>query len=217
MGGTKTKKTWHAIICAQQKSMDWTRIGRNRRWSDIDKNILQKTCGESGESETNLGGAPLCADHGGRPADLKGGESIDSAWWAEDVKLLNEAPSYSFRRAKRWLQIGDDDNNVAVDRFGFLPIAKVFLVQWVKSGYDFSIRKPFLYDLCSTRSEAICPRTSKLACWQVQLWTASKVGRRAAGSATASIEASLLAGDIIHPPAQMVLFMLADELCRPPA
>jgi hypothetical protein len=132
MGGTKTKKTWHAIICAQQKSMDWTRIGRNRRWSDIDKNILQKTCGESGESETNLGGAPLCADHGGRPADLKGGESIDSAWWAEDVKLLNEAPSYSFRRAKRWLQIGDDDNNVAVDRFGFLPIAKLwFLVHWV--------------------------------------------------------------------------------------
>jgi hypothetical protein len=28
-----------------------------------------------------------------------------------------------------------------------------------------------------------------------------------AGTATANIEASLLAGDIIHPPAQMVLFM----------
>jgi hypothetical protein len=61
----------------------------------------------------------------------------------------------------------------------------------------------------------ICPGTNKLACWQVQLSTASKVGRRGAGTATASVEASLLAGDIIHPSAQMVPFMLADELCRP--
>jgi hypothetical protein len=68
-----------------------------------------------------------------------------------------------------------------------------------------------------TRSEMICPGTSKLACWRVQLSTASKVGRRGAGTATASIEASLLAGNINHPPAQMVPFMLADELCRPPA
>jgi hypothetical protein len=55
-----------------------------------------------------------------------------------------------------------------------------------------------------TRPEVICPGTSKLACWRVQLSTASKVGRRGAGTATTSIEASLLAGDIIHPPAQMV-------------
>jgi hypothetical protein len=68
-----------------------------------------------------------------------------------------------------------------------------------------------------TRPETICPGTGKLACWRVQLSTASKVGRRGAGIATASIEASLLAGDIIHLPAQMVPFMLADELCRLPA
>jgi hypothetical protein len=29
-----------------------------------------------------------------------------------------------------------------------------------------------------TRPETICPGTSKLACWRVQLSTASKVGRR---------------------------------------
>jgi hypothetical protein len=69
----------------------------------------------------------------------------------------------------------------------------------------------------STRPEMICPGSSKLACWRVQLSTASKVGRWGAGPATASTEASLLAGDISHPPAQMVPFMLADELCRPPA
>jgi hypothetical protein len=40
---------------------------------------------------------------------------------------------------------------------------------------------------------------------------------RGAGTATASIEASLLAGDISDPPAKMLPFMLADELCRPPA
>jgi hypothetical protein len=68
-----------------------------------------------------------------------------------------------------------------------------------------------------TGPETICPGTSKLAYWRVQLSTATKVGRRGAGSATASIEASLLAGDISHPPAQMIPFMLADELCRPPA
>jgi hypothetical protein len=68
-----------------------------------------------------------------------------------------------------------------------------------------------------TRLETICPGTSKLSCWRVQLSTASKVGRRGAGSATANIEASLLAGDISHPPAQMVPFVLADKLCRPPA
>jgi hypothetical protein len=51
----------------------------------------------------------------------------------------------------------------------------------------------------------------------VQLSTVSKVGHRGAGTATANIEASLLAGDISHLPAQMVPFMLADELCRPPA
>jgi hypothetical protein len=68
-----------------------------------------------------------------------------------------------------------------------------------------------------TRLETICPGTSKIACWRVQLSTASKVGCRGAGTATASIEASLLVGDISHPPAQMVPFMLADELCRPPA
>jgi hypothetical protein len=67
-----------------------------------------------------------------------------------------------------------------------------------------------------TMPETICPSTSKLACWRVQLSTTRKVGRRGAGTATASIEASLLAGDISHPPAQMVPFMLADELCRPP-
>jgi hypothetical protein len=49
------------------------------------------------------------------------------------------------------------------------------------------------------------------------LATASTVGRSGAGLATASIEASLLADDISHPPAQMVPFMLAGELCRPPA
>jgi hypothetical protein len=53
-----------------------------------------------------------------------------------------------------------------------------------------------------TRPETICPRTSKLACWRVQLSIASKVGRRGAGPATASIEASLLAGDISYPLAQ---------------
>jgi hypothetical protein len=74
-----------------------------------------------------------------------------------------------------------------------------------------------LFSPTTTRPETICPGTRKLACWRVQLSTASKVGHRGAGTATASIEASLLAGDIIHPPAQMVLFMLADELCRPPA
>jgi hypothetical protein len=68
-----------------------------------------------------------------------------------------------------------------------------------------------------TGPETICPGTSKLACWRVQLSTASKVGRRGAGTATTSIEASLLAGDISDPPAKMVPFMLADELCRPPA
>jgi hypothetical protein len=68
-----------------------------------------------------------------------------------------------------------------------------------------------------TGSETICPDTSKLACWRVQLSTASKVGRRGAGTATASIEASLLADDISYPPAKMLPFMLADELCRPPA
>jgi hypothetical protein len=68
-----------------------------------------------------------------------------------------------------------------------------------------------------TRPETICPGTSKLACWRVQLSTASKVGRRGTGTATASIEASLLAGDISDPPAKMVPFMLADELCWPPA
>jgi hypothetical protein len=67
------------------------------------------------------------------------------------------------------------------------------------------------------RAETICPGTSKLAYWRVQLSTASKVGRRGVGTATASIEASLLVGDISDPPAKMVPFMLADELCRPPA
>jgi hypothetical protein len=70
---------------------------------------------------------------------------------------------------------------------------------------------------CFTRPETICPGTSKLVCWRVQLSTASKVGRRGAGTATASIEASLLTGDISDPPAKMVPFMLADELCRQPA
>jgi hypothetical protein len=68
-----------------------------------------------------------------------------------------------------------------------------------------------------TRPETICPGISKLAYWRVQLATASKVGRRGAEPATANIEASVLAGDISHPPALMVPFMLADELCRPPA
>jgi hypothetical protein len=56
----------------------------------------------------------------------------------------------------------------------------------------------------NTRQETICPGTSKLACWRVQLSTASKVGRRGAGTATASIEASLLAGDISDPPTSYV-------------
>jgi hypothetical protein len=67
-----------------------------------------------------------------------------------------------------------------------------------------------------TWDPCVCPGTSKLACWRVQLPTASKVGCRGVGT-TASIEASLLAGDISDPPAKMVPFMLADELCRPPA
>jgi hypothetical protein len=71
--------------------------------------------------------------------------------------------------------------------------------------------------LANTRPETICPGTSKLACWRVQLATASIVGRRGAGPATASIEASVLASDISHPPAQMVPFMLAGELYRLPA
>jgi hypothetical protein len=33
----------------------------------------------------------------------------------------------------------------------------------------------------------------------------------------ASSEGTMLAGDISHPPAQMVLFVLAGGLCRPPA
>jgi hypothetical protein len=65
-----------------------------------------------------------------------------------------------------------------------------------------------------TRSGTICSDTSKLACWRVP--PVSTVRRRGAGLATASIEGSELAGDIRHPPAQMVLFMLADGLCRPP-
>jgi hypothetical protein len=68
-----------------------------------------------------------------------------------------------------------------------------------------------------TRLETICPSTSKLVCWRVQLATASKVGHRGAGPTTASIQASVLAGDINHPPSQMVPFILAGELCRPPA
>jgi hypothetical protein len=51
-----------------------------------------------------------------------------------------------------------------------------------------------------TRPEMICPGTSKLACWRVQLSTASKVGRRGARPATASIEASLLEGELCRPP-----------------
>jgi hypothetical protein len=43
------------------------------------------------------------------------------------------------------------------------------------------------------------------------------VVRRGAGSATASIEGLVWAGDISHPPAQMVPFMLAGGLCRLPA
>jgi hypothetical protein len=45
-----------------------------------------------------------------------------------------------------------------------------------------------------TRPETICPGTSKLACWQVQLSTASKVGRRGAGTATASTNGTIYAG-----------------------
>jgi hypothetical protein len=33
----------------------------------------------------------------------------------------------------------------------------------------------------------------------------------------ASSEGTMLAGDISHPPAQMVLFVLTGGLCRPPA
>jgi hypothetical protein len=41
--------------------------------------------------------------------------------------------------------------------------------------------------------------------------------RRGAGPTTAIIEVLVLAGDISHPPAQMIPFMLAVGLCRPPA
>jgi hypothetical protein len=72
--------------------------------------------------------------------------------------------------------------------------------------------------------ETICPGTSKLACWRVQLSTASEVGCRGAGTATVSIEASLLVGDISDPPAKMVLstastegLVGADNISQPPA
>jgi hypothetical protein len=42
-------------------------------------------------------------------------------------------------------------------------------VQWVKMNVSYVLR---------TRPETICPSTSKLACWRVQLSTASKVERR---------------------------------------
>jgi hypothetical protein len=116
-------------------------------------------------------------------------------------------------------------------------------------------REKVLHKLCSTelrgsttRPKMICPGTSKLACWRVQLWTASKVGRRGDGTATAqhwsitaggrhnppastngtiyaggrvmstaSIEALVGAAYISQPPAQMVPFLLARGLYRPPA
>jgi hypothetical protein len=89
--------------------------------------------------------------------------------------------------------------------------------QRVRNFVDFSLCQWQFCWCLSTRPETICRGTSKLACWRVQLSTASKVGRRGAGTATASIEASLLAGYITHPPAQIVPFILANELCRPPA
>jgi hypothetical protein len=85
----------------------------------------------------------------------------------------------------------------------------------------------------ATRTETICPGTSKLACWRVQLATASTVGRRGAGPATANTNGAIYAGGrvmstasieglvgavyISHPPAQMVPFLLAGGLYRPPA
>jgi hypothetical protein len=45
---------------------------------------------------------------------------------------------------------------------------------------------------------------------------ASTVVRRGAGPTTASIEVLVLVVDIIHPPAQMIPFLLAVGLCHPP-
>jgi hypothetical protein len=113
-------------------------------------------------------------------------------------------------------------------RFGqgvFVVMSASFSSSWALRNDDGMRFSALCFDLeggsaCAgeaTRPETICPGTRKLMCWRVQQSTASKVGRRGAGTATASIEASLLAGDISDPPAKMLPFMLANELCRPPA
>jgi hypothetical protein len=135
-----------------------------------------------------------------RPADLSPFWPI--LWPPLLVMLPESSRGFSLQHVDPWRQfLHDLDEAPCPARFSiFVQVLRVFRLHGLV-----------------TRPETICLGTSKLACWRVQLSTATKVGRRGAGSATASIEASLLAGDISHPPAQMIPFMLADELCRPPA
>jgi hypothetical protein len=104
-----------------------------------------------------------------------------------------------------------------MDKCEFVTMDQKLLVVSLISTFRFEDLHVLPFLAAATRPETICPGTSKLACWRVQLATASKVGRRGAGPATASIEASVQAGDISHPLAQMVPFILASKLCRPPA